>query len=82
MSSPVRLRFQRLRFMLCVIVVIIAIIGGCDGTLTPTLSSPITPTFPASPPTIVSPLTPPPVPPTLIPSPTRPPSPISTPTPT
>jgi len=58
MNSPDRLRFQRLRLVLCVVVIIVAIIGGCDGTLTPTLSSPVTPTFPASPPTIVSPVTP------------------------
>ena len=58
MNSPARLRFQRLRLVLCVVVIVIAIVMGCDGTLTPTLSSPITPTFPVSPPTIVSPVTP------------------------
>jgi len=54
--------------VLCVVVIIVAIVMGCDGTLTPTLSSPITPTFPASPPTIAPTLTP--WFPTLLPSPT------------
>jgi len=68
MNTTPRLRFQRLRLVLCVVVIVIAIVMGCDGTLTPTLSSPITPTFPASPPTIAPTLTP--WFPTLLPSPT------------
>jgi len=52
MSSPDRLRFQRLRLVLCIAAIVISVVMGCDGTPAPTVS-PVTPTA-----TVASPISP------------------------